>query len=112
MTEEGRTNTHRIRLLRHLLAERTLQIPVHHVRLDAHGPVPDGRPGALHHEQHLRGSDLVLHPRGSRHHQRHLRIYLRYHVWPDTAHQAFAQEDSRRLRRCMGLHHRLWLWPD
>ena len=50
----------RLRLLRRITAERPLQVSVYTIRLDAYGPVLDRRPSTLHHEQHLRGHDLVL----------------------------------------------------
>lgn len=43
----------RIRLLRRLPQGRSLQVPVHQLCLDAHGPLPHRRAGALCHEQHL-----------------------------------------------------------
>lgn len=43
----------RLRVLCRIPPGRPLQVPVYPVRLDAHGPLPDRRPGPFRHEQHL-----------------------------------------------------------
>ena len=43
----------RLRLLRRLSPKRPLSLPVHPIRLDTHGPLPDCRPSTFHYEQHL-----------------------------------------------------------
>ena len=68
------------------IASRTLQIPVHTIRLDAHGFILDCCPSAFHYEQCIRGHDLVFSPSLPCHLQRHLRIYLWDHIWSHTAH--------------------------
>lgn len=84
----------RIRVLCRIAPEGTLQVPVHSVRLDSHGVVSHCCSGALHYEQHLRGHDLVLPASFPGHHERHLCLYLRYHLRPNPAHQDLAQEDG------------------
>lgn len=46
-------NPRRLRLLRHLSPERSLQVSVYAICLDSHGLVLDRRAGSLCHEQHL-----------------------------------------------------------
>jgi len=46
---QGLTNNR----IRFLFTSRSLQIPVHAVRMDTHGSVPHRGPGTLHHEQRL-----------------------------------------------------------
>lgn len=43
----------RLRLFRNLFAKGPLPFSIYSIRMDAHGPLPDRRPSALHHEQHL-----------------------------------------------------------
>jgi CDP-diglyceride synthetase len=47
------TNSPRLRFLRLLATEGPLQVPVHPVRLDTHGPLPDCRTSTLRHQQYL-----------------------------------------------------------
>lgn len=47
------TDMIRLRLLRHLAREGPLQVSVHPIRMDPHGPLPHCCPGSLYHEQHL-----------------------------------------------------------
>lgn len=100
----------RLRLLCRLPPKRPLPLPIHAIRLDAPGALPHRRAIPLRCQQRLRRHDLVLPTRISRHHKRHLRLRLRYHVRSHPAHQDLAQENSRRLRRRMVLHHHLWVW--
>lgn len=54
------TRFSRFRLLCCLFASRPLPLPIHPVRLDAYGALPDCGASSLHHEQCLRRHDLVL----------------------------------------------------
>ena len=80
-------------LLRWLSPERSLPLPIHPVRLDAHGSLLDRRTSPFHNEQHFRGDDLVLSPSIPGYHQRHLRLHLWHCLRSHPAHQAFTQED-------------------
>ena len=106
------SNLPRVRLLRCLPSERPLQVPVHPVCMDPHGSVLDRRPGTFRHQQHIRGDDLVLHARLTRHHQRHFCLPRWHYHWSDAANQAFPQEDLGRLHRRLALHHNIWVWTD
>lgn len=59
----------RLRVLRWIPTEGPLSLPVHAIRVDTHGAVPDCGASAFHHEQHFRGHDLVLPPSQPRHHE-------------------------------------------
>ena len=80
--------------------------------MDAHGTVPHRGPSTFYHEQCFRRNDLVLPTCVSSHFQRYLCIYLRNHVRPNAAHQAFTQKDRRGLRGSFRTHDHLRRWHD
>lgn len=102
----------RLCILRRLPQEGTLQVSIHTIRLDAHGPLSCRCSVALHHEQRLRGNDLVLPSSIPCCHERHFRLYLWNNFWPNPAHQNFSQEDGRRIFGRLGLHCYSWAIHD
>jgi hypothetical protein len=44
----------------------------------------------------------------SRHHERYLRLHLRYDLGQDTSHPTIPQKDRRRFYRRMDLYNRHW----
>ena len=103
---------HRLRLLRRFAEEGQLSISVLAVCLGAHGIVLYSGNVPLHHEQRLRGHDMVFLACQSCHHERHLRLYLRYHLWPYTIDKALAEEDCGRVRWRLDLYHHSWSLHD
>jgi hypothetical protein len=83
----------RFRLLRCVFTSRSLQIPVHTICMDPYGSLLDRGPSTLHHEQRLRGNDMVLPTCFSGDYQRYICIHLWYYIWKDTAYQAISQKD-------------------
>jgi hypothetical protein len=100
----------RVRILRRLPPKRPLSLPIHPIRLDAHGPIPHRRPIPLHNEQHIRRHDLVLPPSLSRNHKRHLGLHLRYNIRKNPINQTLSQENGRRLRRGLVLYRVFWCY--
>ena len=57
----------RIRILRWYSSKRPLSFPIYPIRVDTHGSVPHRSTSTLHHEQSLRGHDLVVPPSSAGH---------------------------------------------